>query len=127
MSSDVDLVVLTDETEPYVAGAEWIRAATGQGEGRIIRTRKWGPLTERRVELTSGLLIEYGFAPVAWARTDRLDPGTARVVIDGFRILHDPDGVLERVAARVQEVTEADRRGIPDTWHAIRDNTETTR
>lgn len=38
----------------------------------------------------------------SWARgaraaTDPVDPGTRRVVGDGLRILHDPDGLLARL------------------------------
>jgi hypothetical protein len=100
MSSDVDLVVLTNEIEWYVADLDWVPLATGQ-VGRIVRTQPWGPVMERRIELPSGLLVEYGFAPVNWASTDPLDAGTARVVTDGFRVLYDPDGLLSRLVAAV--------------------------
>lgn len=104
MSSDIDLVVLTLEPESYVLDSRWVSEATGRpGQARIVRTRKWGPLTERRVQLPSGLLVEYGFAPLTWARTDSLDPGTAGVVADGFEVLFDPDRALARLVTRVLE------------------------
>jgi hypothetical protein len=34
-----------------------------------------------------------------WAATDPIDPGARRVVTDGMRILHDPDGRLAALAA----------------------------
>ena len=40
MSSDVDLVVLTNEVELYVADPDWVPLATGQ-DGRIVRTQPW--------------------------------------------------------------------------------------
>jgi hypothetical protein len=102
MASDIDLVVLTREAGSYVLDSGWIGAATGsQRKGRIVRTRRWGPMTERRVELASGLHVEFGFVPLSWAGTDPPDVGTARVVSDGFRILFDPDGVLHRLVVRV--------------------------
>jgi uncharacterized protein len=100
MSSDIDFVVLTDDVGPYVADSGWIPAAAGQ-HGRLVRTRSWGPLTERRIKLGSGLQVEYGFAPVSWALTDPLDEGTAHVVADGFRALYDPRQVLARLMAAV--------------------------
>jgi uncharacterized protein len=104
MSSDIDLVVLTEEVETYLCDTSWIRNAAGQ-EGRIVRTRSWGPLTERRVQLLSGLLIEYGFTLVSWACVDPLDSGSARVVSDGFRIIYDPEGVLGLFVAAVRRKT----------------------
>jgi hypothetical protein len=101
MSSDVDLVVLTD-VESYLDSSDWIPSATGQ-EGRIVRTRRWGPLIERRIRLASGLLVDVGFVPPSWAATDPLDVGTSRVVADGFRILYDPDRVFGRLVAAVHE------------------------
>jgi hypothetical protein len=102
MDSDADVVVLTNRKETYVTSKGWIEAAAGQ-QARIVSTREWGPLTERRVVLASGFEIDFGFAPTSWADTAPVDPGTARVVSDGFRILHDPDGLL----ARLIEATEA--------------------
>jgi hypothetical protein len=99
MSSDVDLVVLTDDVDRYTA-ADWVSSATGN-EARIIGTEAWGRLVARRVELRSGLAVEYGFAPVSWALTESLDEGTAAVVADGFQILYDPDGVLNSLVAAV--------------------------
>ena len=83
MASEIDLVVLTDDVEAFIVAADWIRAATGQ-PGLIVRSKAWGPVNERRVELGSGLLVEYGFAPTSWASTDPLDTGTAQVVAHGF-------------------------------------------
>jgi uncharacterized protein len=100
MASDVDLVVLTDRPGLYTTTTEWIEAACGS-PGRVVRTREWGPLTERRVRLASALLVEWGFAPRSWAEVQPLDDGTARVVADGFAVLYDPIGLLDRLVAVV--------------------------
>ena len=52
-------------------------------------------MTERRLTLESGLALDLVFGPPSWAATDPVDPGTRRVVLDGMRILHDPDRLLE--------------------------------
>lgn len=96
MGSDVDLVVLTTDKPTYLREESWMAELGGT---RIIRTRDWGPLyTERRFVLPSGLEVEVGVAPPAWASTDPPDPGTCAHVRDGGLVaLHDPDGVLARL------------------------------
>ncbi len=95
--SDVDLVVLTDVPERWIGADDWIAAAVGQ-DVTPVRTQAWGVLTERRVRLTSGLEVELGIVPRQWA-DEPVDDGTARVVRDGFRVLHDPRGVLSGLLA----------------------------
>ncbi len=91
MSSDVDIIMLTDDPTTYVVSTGWW-AFLGRAE--LIATTEWGPLTERRIALLSGLEIEFGIAPVSWANIDPLDAGTMRVVRDGLQIIRDPDGRL---------------------------------
>jgi len=43
------------------------------------------------------LEVEVGIGPLSWAQIDPVDAGTRRVVTDGCRILHDPDGQLQRL------------------------------
>ena len=91
--SDVDLVVLTAGPDGY-RGDGWAAEAVGPADD--VRTQWWGPLLERRFRLPGGLEVELGFAPGHWAATP-VDPGTARVVADGFVVLHDPSGLLGRL------------------------------
>jgi hypothetical protein len=100
MDSDVDLVVLTDDTERYLSNDSWIPVAVG-GPARLVRTQDWGPLTERRIALQSGLEIEFGFAPRSWASADPVDPGTARVVGDGCSPLIDREQAFARLIVAV--------------------------
>jgi predicted nucleotidyltransferase len=100
-TSDVDVVVLTDRVIGYVASADWVADAVGE-RAAMVRTADWGVLTERRVRLSSGLEVEFGFAPCSWAAVDPVDPGTAAVVRDGCVPLFDPDGLLDRLAAAVR-------------------------
>ncbi|MEV5428007.1 nucleotidyltransferase domain-containing protein [Streptomyces sp. NPDC052701] len=88
--SDIDLVLLTTDPAPY-SGTAW---ADELALGELLRTRAWGPLTERRHATASGREVEIGIGSAQWARTDPVDPGTRRVVTDGARPLHDPAGVL---------------------------------
>ena len=95
MGSDVDLVALTTDKPTYVGEESWVGELGGT---RIIRTRDWGPLyTERRFVLPSGLEVEFGVAPPAWAAIDPPDPSVSDDVRDGgLRAIYDPDGILAR-------------------------------
>lgn len=70
-------------------------------DAALVRTQRWGVLIERRVVLPSGFQVEFGFVATDWASIDPLDGGTARVVGDGFVVLHDPEGILDAVVRRV--------------------------
>jgi hypothetical protein len=97
--SDVDMILLTDQPEIYIESDVWLPALGG---AEIIRTRRWGKLTERRVVGPSGLEIDVGIATPAWASTSPVDAGTANVVADGLVSLHDPDGLLHALVAAVR-------------------------
>jgi predicted nucleotidyltransferase len=94
--SDVDLVVLTTAPEAYSPDGAWTRELGAVG---ISRVQQWGPVAERRLVLPSGLEVEVGIGPLSWAEIDPLDAGTRDVVCDGSRVLHDPDGRMQRLLA----------------------------
>jgi predicted nucleotidyltransferase len=96
MDSDVDLIVLSTDPATYVEGTDWIEDFV---DAELIATRDWGAITERRLRLPTGLEIEVGVGSSDWAMTDPIDPGTRKVVQEGFRVLHDPQGVLAALAA----------------------------
>jgi hypothetical protein len=96
MASDVDLVLLTTDPDRHRDGTRWISGF--DPAARVIRDQAWGPLRERRVRLRSGLQVELGIVSPTWAALP-LDPGTAKVLSDGCRILLDPDGVLHEALA----------------------------
>lgn len=98
------LILLVEDAAAYTQRAEWIQAL---GATRIVRTEPLGPLTERRLALTSGLELEVGIAEPSWASVVPLDPETRRVVANGFRILHDPHGLLRSLVAAVEARTSA--------------------
>jgi nucleotidyltransferase-like protein len=97
MGSDVDLVVLSDDLGRHLREQTFIRSITPGG--RLIRSKQWGPMHERRVRLRSGLLVEFGLTEPAWAGLP-LDGGTAKVITDGCRIVVD-DGRLSRALGSI--------------------------
>lgn len=100
MSSDIDIVLLTNDPATYIVSTGWWGFL---GRAELIATRQWGPLTERRVALPSGLEIEFGIVPPSWASIDPPDPGTMRVVRDGLQIIYDPDGLLQALVGTATE------------------------
>ncbi len=87
MASDVDLVLLTTTPDNYLHNLAW--AEPIDHRARLIRKAQWGPMSERRIRLTSGLQVELGITTPDWVALP-LDLGTANVLRDGHRILHDP-------------------------------------
>jgi uncharacterized protein len=77
MDSDVDLTALAVDPDQYVNSDDW---PTAFRQATVVRRRPWGPVTETRIRLPSGLEPELGIALPSWADTDPLDPGTRRVV-----------------------------------------------
>jgi hypothetical protein len=96
------LILLVDDVTAYTQHADWIHAL---GATRIVSTERQGSLTERRLALPSGLEFEVGIVELSWASVVPLDPETRRVVENGFRILHDPHGLLRSLVAAVEART----------------------
>jgi uncharacterized protein len=97
--SDLDLILLTDDPSIYIFDEAW---TNGLPATAILFSRSWGAITERRLfvrspsaEIGPDLEVELGVGLPSWAATEPLDAGTKRVVSDGFRIVHDPYGLLE--------------------------------
>jgi hypothetical protein len=95
MGSDLDLILLTTDRAAYLEHTDWVSAF---GPVRLIATRYWGDITERRLRTRSGLHVELGIGAPSWASVTPVDEGTRRVVTDGLRILYDPRGLLAKLA-----------------------------
>lgn len=89
-TSDIDLVIIAEKPQTYLANTEWIRVF-----GRAIaqKVEDYGRLTSLRVWYESGLEIEYGFTTRDWLKTP-LDNGTKRVIDDGMRVLFEKEILL---------------------------------
>lgn len=97
-ASDIDLVLVVDDPRALLDDRGWLERF---GEVERLADEDWGALQARRVHYRTGPEVEFGVVGRQWAAVP-LDPGTARVLRDGFRVLHDPDGLL---AAAVREVS----------------------
>jgi predicted nucleotidyltransferase len=94
--SDVDVVILSPAYRTLADDHDWFPGL--RPGARLVRQGVWGPVLERRWRLPSGLVVELGLAAPGWASLP-LDDGTARVLRDGCRVLHDPVGLLSDAVA----------------------------
>lgn len=92
--SDVDLVLIVENVDELLNDNGWLPRF---GEVAAASKEDWGLLQSRRVHYGDGLEVEFGLTTTQWAAVP-LDPGTSRVVADGFEVLYDPDGLLHRCA-----------------------------
>ena len=81
-------MILTPDRDAWFRDTSW-----AAGLGAVLRTQEedWGAVRSLRVWYADGTEVEFGFAAPSWLDLP-LDPGTRRVLDDGYRILHDPDG-----------------------------------
>jgi len=89
--SDVDLIILAAERDAYFRNVDWLSQF---GEVVGFKKETWGVVETIRATYTNGLEVEYNFAAPMWADLP-IDPGTRRVVNEGFKSLLDPNGRLE--------------------------------
>lgn len=97
-ASDLDIILLTTTPTEYVEREEWVEQL---GIGALIATRNWGAITERRLRTPGKLEVDIGIGQPVWASTTPVDEGTAKVVNDGMRVIHDPDGLLRELVKRL--------------------------
>src|ERR1700737_5551925 len=69
MDSDVDVILLTDDPVVYIEDEAWTQ---GLGASAIIRTQKWGIVTERRLAMPTGLQVDVGLVLPSWASVNPL-------------------------------------------------------
>jgi uncharacterized protein len=91
--SDVDLLILSTEVEKYFQSSQWVSLF---GEVDSYEVESWGRVETLRAFYKSAIEVEYNFSTPGWSDLPA-DEGTRRVVIDGMKILFDPQGILERL------------------------------
>ena len=100
-ASDVDLIILTSERDEYLGNIDWLSQF---GEVEWFQKETWGTVETIRATYSNGLEVEYNFAVPSWAEVP-VDPGTRRVVREGFKILFDPQRKLDELIKQVSDVS----------------------
>ena len=91
--SDVDLIILLADPQPYLQDTDWASAF-----GTVVKQQveDYGIVTSLRVWYSDGLEVEFGLTRPDWAALP-LDKGTAQVIAGGMRILFEREALLSRV------------------------------
>jgi predicted nucleotidyltransferase len=89
-TSDIDLVILTNEPARYLENTGWV-----QQFGHVAKqqTELYGPVTSLRIWYAGGPEVEYGITTPDWA-AQPLDEGTRRVIQDGMIVLYEREALL---------------------------------
>jgi uncharacterized protein len=96
--SDIDFLALALDPEAYAADSAWLGAIAWPGM-RLVnwQDERYGLVWSRRLWLEPACEVELSFGPPSWAALNPVDAGTRKVVLDGFGILYDPDGLMKRL------------------------------
>ena len=92
-NSDIDLVLLTDQPEKYLADITW---AERFGTVERHKIEDYSKLTSLRVWYRDGHEVEYGLTTPDWIAPP-LDPGTKRVIDDGMLVLFERSALLSPI------------------------------
>ncbi len=101
--SDIDAAIFCHNPAKYLNDQSWLNRF---GEVTEVRRERWGPVQTVRAFFSNALEVEFNFSTLAWAEIP-VDPGTYRVVSDGFEILYDPTGDLVRLKEAVSNRSES--------------------
>ncbi|MBN2554668.1 MAG: aminoglycoside 6-adenylyltransferase [Anaerolineales bacterium] len=110
--SDVDLVLISSESESRIAHNEWIGVF---GEPAQIQREIWEKVTSLRVNYKDRLEVEFGVAAPSWG-SDPNDKGDARVIQDGIIVLYEQGRLLsERIKQMSYPPSPSTEQGKPTT------------
>jgi len=108
MDSDIDLSILVKDKLRF-KNTDWTEDLEFEKINESIeyfKDKVYGEVWSRHVFLNSNTEIEFAFADRSWADTENLDEGTRKVVSDGFKILYDPEQILNKLVEKVKIVSE---------------------
>lgn len=101
--SDYDLIILTENREVFFNDSRWVNRFH---RWRESKTEERGVIKTLRAFYKNGDEYEFNFAPLSWANITPIDAGTRRIVTEGMKILHDPQGILEKLQKAVMSDTK---------------------
>jgi predicted nucleotidyltransferase len=91
-TSDVDLVIITNQPDHYLKELNWAQSFGQVGRQQI---EDYGKLTSIRVWYKDGIDVEYGITDESWAALP-LDEGTREVISGGMRVLFERGNILSQ-------------------------------
>ena len=106
--SDIDLSILVNDKLKFKS-TTWIETFDFDKINErldFFEDKEYGRVWSRHVFLKSKIEIEFSFANISWADTENLDEGTRKVVSDGFKIIYDPQFILNKLVEKVKMISE---------------------
>lgn len=91
--SDIDLVIVCKDPGELLNDLSWINKFGVVDEHTI---EDWGLVKSVRTFYQDGPEIEFGITDLDWMKQP-LDPGTQKVVSDGYQVLVDKTGSLQNL------------------------------
>ncbi len=105
--SDYDLIILTDNVDVFFNDNRWAKRFHRWRESKTEESPQSKTL---RSFYKNGDVFEFNFVPSSWAQTAPLKEETRRIVEDGMKILHDPNGILEKLQKTVASKSKNKKR-----------------
>ena len=105
--SDLDLLILANNPEQYQSDQNWLYQIALPDPFRVISSKSvpYGVVWSCHALLDPAAELELTFGALDWASTDPIDAGSRRVISDGFRMIVDKDGRLQRIVDAVKKST----------------------
>lgn len=106
--SDIDLSIIVVDKLRFKK-TDWIEKldfAKINGKMEFFKDEVYGQVWSRHVFLNDKTEIEFSFAEKTWADIENLDAGTYKVVSDGFKIIYDPQMILNKLVEKVSLSSE---------------------
>ncbi|HQU85232.1 MAG TPA: nucleotidyltransferase domain-containing protein [Pyrinomonadaceae bacterium] len=92
--SDFDFLILTDDAQDFFKDDKFANSFHRWRESKVENS----PLGKTlRAFYKNGDVFEFIFVSASWADLDSIDEVKKRIVKEGFKILYDPDGKLEKL------------------------------
>ena len=100
--SDIDLVFLVPKPQEFRRDARWLHEINW-AEAQPVHwdDADYGAAWSRHIRLQPACEVEFTFCEPSSAAIDPVDPGTAAVVSNGWRVLLDKAGRFENLALAI--------------------------
>lgn len=101
--SDIDLCIVTKDKLRFKSH-QWVHELKlSLLDEHLVDFRDaiYGNVWSRHGYLSQGTEIEFSFADRNWAESGHTDQQTARVILEGFKIVYDPELLLNGLLSRL--------------------------
>src|SRR5665213_4282225 len=97
--SDLDLLILADAPDQYRSDQHWLSQIALPKPFRIVSHKEiaYGAVWSCHALLDPAAELELCFGALNWASTNLIDAGSRGVISDGFCVIVDKDGYLQRI------------------------------